>query len=324
MTLSNKKIYRIGFLLVDGFALMSYSTVIEPLRAANQLFKKLNSAAPAGPIYEWVHIPAAGKMAESSTGAIIHGDEVIRDDLDLDLLLIIAGGDPFSFSDEIIFAWLRKLAAKGLSIGGVSGGPVLMVKAGLMEGRRMTVHWEHANSLNDLGVNIALSRALYVMDRDRLTCAGGVAPLDLMHALLTDHHGAAFAREVSDWFLHTDIRPPGGPQKAGIIDHYGVTHPALVQTIEVMENHIGDPLHLDDLASLVNYTPRHLNRLFQDNLSLTTMNFYRTIRLDHAMQLLKQTSLSLTEIAYDVGFSSSAHFSQAFKKQFSKSPRKIR
>lgn len=315
--------FRVGLFLIDGFALMSYSAVIEPLRAANQLSAGTDDGF-SGALYEWLHIPALGQQAISSTGALIAGDAMIGDDLDLDLLLIVAGGDPFRFSDERTFAWLRKLAARGLTIGGVSGGPVILVKAGLMNARRMTVHWEHANGLMEMKANIALSRNLYVMDRDRLTCAGGVAPLDLMHAILAEHHGADFATKVSDWFLHTDIRPPGGPQKAGIIEKYGVNHPVLVQAIEAMENHVGDPLGLDDIADHVGCTPRHLNRLFKEALDASTMTFYRNLRLDHAMTLLRQTSLSITQIAYDVGFSSSAHFSRTFHGKFDISPKKAR
>lgn len=206
--------FRVGLLLVDGFALMSYSAVIEPLRAANQLSAATDNGE-ALKLYEWLHIPAEGNRAVSSTGAVITGNAMIGDVLDLDLLLIIAGGDPFSFSDRATFAWLRKLAASGLTMGGVSGGPVILVKAGLMNARRMTVHWEHATGLLEMAADIVLSRTLYVMDRDRLTCAGGVAPLDLMHAILAEHHGGGFARKVSDWFLHTDIRPPGGTAKGG-------------------------------------------------------------------------------------------------------------
>jgi len=320
MTENNEKPYRIGFLLIDGFALMSYSAALEPLRAANQLFVEHRTA----PLYEWIHIALEKGQAISSTGAIIKGDCTVGDDIDIDLLLIFAGGDPFAFRDKKTFAWLRKLAASGLIIGGISGGPVIMVNAGLMEGRRMTVHWEHATTLNETAPNIALSKTLYVIDRNRLTCAGGVAPLDLMHAILTDHHGTDFARKVSDWFLYTDIRPPGGPQKAGIIENYGVNHPIIIQAIEIMENHIGDPLNLGDIANLVNCTPRHLNRLFKEKLDITTMHFYRDLRLSHAMLLLKQTSLSLTDISFDVGFSSSAHFSHTFRNHFDISPKEVR
>ena len=324
MMLNNQKPYRIGFLLIDGFALMSYSAALEPLRAANQLYTARNKPNNSTPLYQWVHITPKSHQSISSTGAIIKSDCQVGAAIDLDLLLVFAGGDPFSFSDHKTFAWLRKLVATGLPIGGVSGGPVILVQAGLMTNRRMTVHWEHANRLTELAPNIVLSKTLYVMDRDRLTCAGGVAPLDLMHAILTNHHGAAFASKISDWFLHTDIRPPGGPQKAGIITQYEVNHPAIVQAIGIMENHIGDPLPLDDIANLVHCTSRHLNRLFKQNLHISTMTFYRNLRLDHAKLLLRKTSLSLTDIAYDVGFSSSAHFSRGFKDYFNASPRDVR
>ena len=87
-----------------------------------------------------------------------------------------------------------------------------------MAGRRMTVHWEHAAALAEISPHLVIERTLYVIDRDRVTCAGGTAPMDLMHALITQHHGAPFARLASDWFLHTEVRPSGGPQRAGLVN----------------------------------------------------------------------------------------------------------
>jgi len=63
-----------------------------------------------------------------------------------------------------------------------------------------------------------IERSLYVIDRDRFTCAGGIAPLDMMHALLTERHELAFARQVSDCFMHTDVRSANGPQRAGLVE----------------------------------------------------------------------------------------------------------
>jgi transcriptional regulator GlxA family with amidase domain len=79
-------------------------------------------------------------------------------------------------------------------LGGVSGGPIILARAGLMGDRRMTVHWEYAAALAEVAPDLRLERTLYVIDRDRMTCAGGTAPMDMMHALIATHHGRAFAR----------------------------------------------------------------------------------------------------------------------------------
>jgi len=315
-TVISKPGFRVGFLLIDGFALMSYAAAVEPLRAANLL------AARA--LYDIRHIAAVGARAVSSSGALVEATADIGGSADYDLVIVVAGGDPAAFRDERVFQWLRHLSRRGVRLGGVSGGPVILASAGLMRGRRMTVHWEHAAVLAAISPALMIERSLYVIDRDRLTCAGGTAPLDMMHALLGEHHGAAFTRQVSDWFMHTEIRPSGGPQRAGLAERHGTNNPLVIQAIEAMENHIADPLELGQLAHLADISARQLNRLFREKLGQSTMKFYSDLRLEKARALVAQSPLSLTEIALAAGFAGSAHFSHSFRRRFGVAPSSLR
>ncbi|MFD0985483.1 GlxA family transcriptional regulator [Methyloligella solikamskensis] len=308
--------YRICFLLIDGFALMSYAAAVEPLRAANLLAGRR--------VYEISHAAPAGAFATSSSGARIEADAEIGVDFDFDLVLVVAGGDPVSFEDEHSFSWLRSLGRHGVRLGGVSGGPVILALAGVMAGRRMTVHWEHAGALAEIYPELLIERTLYVVDRDRITSAGGTAPLDLMYALLAERQGPDFARAISDWFMHTEVRPSGGPQRSGLVERHGTTEAAVIQAIEAMENHVADPLRLAQLATLAGTSPRQLNRLFRERLGRSTMAFYRRLRLDVARNFLQQSTLPLTDIALATGFANSAHFSSAFRTEFGTSPSAFR
>ena len=220
--------------------------------------------------------------------------------------------------------WLRRLTRLGVRLGGVSGGPYILAAAGLMRNRRMTVHWEHAAALAELSPAPLLERSLYVIDRDRVTCAGGTAPMDLMHALIAERHGPDFARLVSDWFLHTDVRPSGGPQRAGLVARYGTTRRAMLDAIEAMENNVAEPLTLSELARFSGVSPRHLNRLFRDEVGRTTMAFYRDLRLEKARNLLRNSPLPMTEIALATGFAGSAHFSKAHSARHGAPPSSLR
>ena len=314
----------VGFLLIDDFALMSYAAAIEPLRAANLLARRT--------IYDIRHISAMAAqgdgtddaVAVSSSGAVVSADVWIGEHLDFDLLFVVAGGDPSAFHEPRLFQWLRHLARRGVHLGGISGGPVILAKAGVMANRRMTVHWEHRAALGEIAPSLMIERTLYVIDRDRITCAGGIAPLDMMHALITEHHGGDFARKVSDWFMHTQIRPSGGAQRASLTERYGITCQQVLIAIEAMQNHIADPLGLVHLARMSGVSPRQLNRLFHDKLSRSTMAFYRDLRLEKACNLLQHTPLSITEIALATGFAGSAHFSQAFRRKFGDTPSSMR
>lgn len=306
----------IGILLIDGYALMSYASVVEPLRAANLLAGR--------ELYRVCNIPASGDTARSSSGAVVPANDRVGSEAGFSMVLIVAGGSPAAYDDERVFDWLRRLARQGTVLGGVSGGPVILASAGLMKGRRMTVHWEHAAALTEISPSLLIERSLYVIDRDRVTCAGGTAPMDLMHALITEHHGPDLARRVSDWYMHTEIRPSGGPQRAGRVVRYKTTDATVLRAIEAMENHVADPLELRQLAAIAGVSLRQLNRLFRNKIGESTIRFYRNLRLEKARNLLTDSSLRITEVALATGFANSGHFSAAFAERYGSPPSSYR
>ena len=313
---SNARATRVGVLPLAGFALMSYASTVEPFRAANLLSGRA--------LYEVTIIGAGPEMIASSGQGVVVPVATVGQGLQLDYLFVIAGGDPASVEDAALFRWLGRMARSGAILGGVSGGPVILARAGLMEGRRMTVHWEHAEALAEVSPNLMIDRTLYVIDRDRVTCAGGTAPMDLMHALIAQDHGATFAQSVSDWFLHTDIRPSGGPQRGGLVARVGTTNAAILSAVSAMENHVADPLSLVDLAEFAGVSARQLMRLFQARLGQSAMGYYRDLRLDKAQNLMRNSALPLTEIALATGFANSSHFSRAYTARFGAAPSTFR
>ncbi len=284
---------------------------VEPLRAANLLSRRA--------LYDVVHFGDEA-IIESSGAASVERQFMVGEMVDLDLLLVVAGGDPFAFHDKKVTRWLAKLARRGVRIGGVSGGSVILAKAGLMAGRRMTVHWEHAAALAEQFPDSLIERRLYVIDRDRVTCGGGTAPLDLMHALIAGHHGSVFARLVSDWFLHTDIRGAAAPQRGGVAERLGAHSPHVLEAVTSMESHVGDPLELTQLALVAGVSPRHLNRLFGEVVGQSVMEYYRDMRLDTGRRLIRSTAMNVGEIAEATGFSNAGHFSNAYKARFGVRP----
>jgi len=201
---------------------------------------------------------------------------------------------------------------------------MILARAGVLKNRRFTVHWEHASEMAELFPELVIERTLYIKDRDRYTCAGGVAPLDMMNALITEHHGNQFAQKVSDWFIHTEIRPSASPQRSGLAERYPSATHAMILAIEAMRNHIADPLDLEQLAKLSEVSVRQLNRLFKDKMNVGTMDFYRQLRLKTSKKLLKQSSMKIIDVAQATGFVSAAHFSSSFHKQFGQTPSSLR
>jgi AraC family transcriptional regulator, glycine betaine-responsive activator len=302
----------IGFLLVPGFALMSFASACEPFRAANDLAGRA--------LYRLRYFGETAGRVASSSGAEVPTEDLPRERGHLDTLFVCAGGEPTGWDRPAIHAALRRMARFGVRIGGISGGAYLMAAAGLLADRAFTVHWEYAGATVEAFPDARLTQARYVADADRLTCGGGVAPLDMAHALIAERMGVAFARRVSDWFLHTAVGAADDPQRASAAERYGVHHPALLAVLEAMEKTVEAPLGRRAMARLASISERQLDRLFLDKRGLSFSAQYRAIRLAHARRLLRQSPLRIGEIATACGFASAAHFSRSYRSQFGCSP----
>lgn len=303
---------RIALLLIDGFALMSYASFIEPFRAANSL--------AGATLYSWNHVSLSEPTAYASNGAGLVAEARVGDALDCDMLFVLAAGDPAAFRDETCFAWLRGLARQGVRVGGISGGPYVLARAGLLQHRRATIHWEHAAALQADFPDLALDGGLYVVDGDRMTCAGGTAALDLALFLIERDHGAALAQRVSEWFIRGETRDPHLSQRTGIAARYGTTNRRLLPMLAAMEAAVEEPLSRSALAARAGITLRQLERLCSSQLGASVTEIYFRIRLDRAAELLRSTGLSVTEVAIACGFKTAAHFSRRFSEHFGKPP----
>lgn len=297
---------RMGFLLLPNFALMSYASATEPLRAANLI---------AGlPLYEIMSFSPAGQSVRSSSGLAIDCQPLTTEAKVCHTLFVCAGGGVSDWADrDGLYGMLRKLSRQGVRIGGISSGAYVLAAAGLLDNRDFTIHWEHSALLREAFPQLAVRHARYVIDGDRITCGGGIAPLDMMHALVSERMGSHFARRVSDWYLHTVVGEPTAPQRGSAVERFGTHHPALLTIMEKMEATIERPLSRAALAQLAGISPRHLDRLFASEIGKGLLDTYRAIRLRHAQRLLEQSPLSISEIAFATGFSSASHFSRAFR-----------
>lgn len=303
---------RLGFLLVPGFATMSYASAIEPFRAANVLSGR--------ELYRWRHVAPSERDVPASTGLSLRADHLVGEADDYDTVFVCAGGNPALFTDRRALQWLRTLARQGTAIGGVSGGPYILAAAGLLDGRRCTVHWEHAAAFAEAFSRAALTRSIYEIDRGRLTCAGGIAALDMMHALIAREHGPDLATAVSEWFLQSHVRAGSTAQLMTRHERYGISNPRLSMVLERMEAHLEEPLPRESLARLAGVSVRQLERLFMRHMDTSIERHYQTIRLAHARRLLQQTTLAVSEVAVASGFGSASHFSRAYKSKFGSSP----
>jgi len=304
--------HTVGFLLVPGFALMSYAAAIEPLRAANLL--------SGNELYRWWHAAPGGRPVMASNGVAIIPDYGTSADRDADKVFVCAGGNPALFDDKSVFAWLRRLARKGATIGGISGGPYVLAKAGLLDNRRATLHWEHMPAFREAFPDVTVVPSLFEIDGNRITCSGGISALDMMVALIERDHGRQLAASVGDWFLHTHIREGFGPQRMDLRYRLGVADEKLLSVLRAMERSIETPLARAELARAAGISLRQLERLFERHIGHGIHSHYRWLRLERARQLLRETSLPVLDVAFATGFASSSQFARAYSRAFGEPP----
>ena len=305
--------HRVGFLLVPDFALMTYSCAMEPLRAANELSGR--------ELYRWMHVSPDGRPVAASNGVAIVPDQGLETSLDVDDLFVCAGGNPARFDDAPTLAWLRAQSRRGIHIGGISGGPVILARAGLLDGRRCTMHWEYISAFKERFPNHTVTGARYEIDGTCCTCAGGMTAFEMTLALIGRRHGRDLASAISEWFLHTRLGLGWEPQRMSVRDRYGVTNTPLLSVLAHLEAASEEAPSRDSLAEVAGVSVRQLERLFQSKLGCTIGQHMLTLRLERARRLLRQTSLSVLEVAVASGFNSAAHFSRAYRGRFGHPPR---
>jgi transcriptional regulator GlxA family with amidase domain len=164
------------------------------------------------------------------------------------------------------------------------------------------------------------SKSLFVIDRARLTCGGGVAPLDMMHAIIRRDHGQKLAARVSDWFLQTAVRVGDSTQRMSLRERIGTSNRGLIAAIGMMERNLSDLASRKELAKTASVSVRQLERLFASHLGVTIERHYVSLRVAKARSLLRQTSLPIMQIGIECGFSDASHFARVYRQFFAMSP----
>jgi transcriptional regulator GlxA family with amidase domain len=310
---------RLALVLIEGFALMSYAALVEPFRAANALAGR--------EVYRWRHVSLDGAPVLASNGATFLVDQGLEAAVAAGIVIVFAGGDPRRIAASGLSAWLRRQDRSGKLVAGVSAGPYLLARAGLLDGRRATIHWDHRDVFEHDFPKVAHEEALYVIDGRHVTCAGGMAGMDLAAELIRQTpapDAPDLATRVSDWFIHPEPRPADRPQRPGIGQRYRNAGQRVLTALAAMEAHLDEPLSRSTLAEACATTIRQLERLFVREVGEGIASHYLRLRLDRAAHLLRTTGLPVTEVALACGFSAASHFSRTFRARFGVAPSKAR
>jgi transcriptional regulator GlxA family with amidase domain len=303
---------RFVFLLLDRFTMLPFAGAIEPLRIANRISGRT--------LYAWLLAGEGGQTATCSNGVAFRLDMGL-DDIDRDDVVLVCGGlDVQTATTRAVLNWLRREARRGVAIGGLCTAAWTLARAGLLDGRRATIHWENQDGFAEEFEQVKLTKSVFVIDGNRLTSAGGTSSIDLMLKIIATDHGEDLANTVADQLIHSSIRTDRDTQRLSIPTRIGVRHPKLSQVIQMMEQAIEDPVSPADLAEDVGMSTRQLERLFRRYLNRSPKRYYMELRLQKARNLLMQTEMSVINVALACGFTSPSHFSKCYRAQYNTTP----
>ena len=271
-------------------------------------------------LYSWSIIGEGGENATCSNGCTFHLDsdfvELERDDT----IMLCGGIGIQQATTKKVLNWTRREARRGVIIGGLCTAGYTMAKAGLLDGRKATIHWENQDSFTEEFEEVTLTKSVFVVDGNRITTAGGTASIDLMLKLIADDHGEELASAVADILIYSSIRTDQDTQRLSIPTRIGVRHPKLSRVIQIMETSIEEPISPATLAKDVGMSTRQLERLFRRYLSRSPKRYYMELRLQKARNLLMQTDMTVINVALACGFASPSHFSKCYRSHYDTTP----
>jgi transcriptional regulator GlxA family with amidase domain len=300
------------FVLLAEFTMLTFAGAIEVLRIANRVAGRT--------IYSWSLAADGGLPVRCSNGISITVDTGLGEMRRDDIVLVCGGVNIHDATSKRLLNWLRREARRGVTLGGLCTAAYALARAGLLDGKTATIHWDHQDSFAEDFAQITLSRSLFVIDGNRITTAGGTASIDLMLTLIATDHGDDLAALVADQVIHSvpradqDAQRPAGPARIG------VRHPKLAQVIRRMEHDLEEPISPSLLAQEVGMSTRQLERLFRRYLNRSPKRYYMEIRLGKARNLLTQTDMSVINVALACGFASPSHFSKCYRAHFNTTP----
>ena len=310
----------VGFILLPNFTLLPFAAFVDCLRLAadeGDRSRQINCS--------WTIMAPDLRLVRSSSGVEVQPSETFVDPARFDYIVVVGGilhrGPQIA---EATLTYLQAAATKRVSLVGVCTGTFALIRAGLMSSRRCCVSWYHYQDLTERFPDVVpVADQLFVVDGDRITCAGGTSAADLAAWLVERHCGRAWAQKSLHIMLIDRARPAKAAQpQPPVCDP--VEDNRVRRAMLLIEQHLNTPLSADELAQRVNISRRQLERAFREQVGLSPQQFARQLRLHYGLWLLANSEHTITEIGQECGFSDTAHFSRQFRVAFGRTPTDMR
>jgi transcriptional regulator GlxA family with amidase domain len=234
-----------------------------------------------------------------------------------------------AIADIRISAWLAEAATAGSRVASVCTGTFLLGKAGLLNGTRVTTHWEaHRHLAKQFPKAIVENDVLYINDRQIWSSAGITAGIDLALAMVSSDLGPSVMHKAAKRMVVYGHRPGEQSQFSPLLAAQTRVPDVLSNLVAFIDANLSSNLSLERLASVAFTSERTLNRIFKRHFGMPPAAYVEAVRMDRACQLLEQ-GLTVKQVTEHVGYKSEQGFRASFEARFQvppssyKSPRNV-
>ncbi|MES2943359.1 MAG: GlxA family transcriptional regulator [Pseudomonadota bacterium] len=302
----------IGFILLPDYSMIAFANAVETLRMANYISRQT--------LYRWTVVSLDQAAAVASNGLAVTSTGDVAGLAGCDMVFVCGGINIRNSSSDAVRQLLRQCAATGTTIGALCTGSFALASAGLLDGYRCAIHWENLAAISEEFPKVKFSTEVFILDRDRITCSGGTAPLHLMLHLIRARFGTKLVMAISEQFIVERLRASSDRQRIPQPECIGPGYQHLTEAAEIMAANIEEPLPLAELANAIALSLRQLERLFHRYFSMNPAQYYMNLRLRRAQELLTHSSMPIMQVTVACGFQSSSHFCKAYRSLFGHSP----
>jgi transcriptional regulator GlxA family with amidase domain len=317
---------RVLFIAGPGTEILDLVGPFQVFARAAEMFRKEHPGSP--PIYSVEVITSSPQTSfVTNCGLRITAHNTfrrVRGEIDT---LLVAGGSAIE-QDEInsdVVRWLRKIAGRVRRIGSVCTGAMLLARAGLLDGRRATTHWNWCHVLIKRAPRTDVDpNPIFIRDENVYTSAGVTAGMDLALALVEEDYGSRLALQVAR-NLVLYLRRPGGQSQFSAALSLQLTDRKPLRELEswVLDN-LNKPLTVPVLAQRVAMSPRNFARVFTKEMKTTPAKFVERLRVEAARRRLEESHNSMETISSECGFGNVNSMRNVFQRTLKIAPGQYR
>jgi len=309
-------VHSVAAVVCDGLAPFEFGVVCE-------VFGLDRSEDGVPPFDFRVCGPVAGSPVRTSVGAQVVPDHGLDATDDADLVIVPAIRIGSHYPPEVLDA-VRRASDRGALLLSVCSGVFVLAAAGVIEGRRVTTHWMHADELRRRYPSLDIDPdVLFVDDGNLVTSAGTAAGIDACLHLVRRELGAKVANTIARRMVVAPQRE-GGQRQFIERPVPECEEDSFAELLEWMTEHLDEPLTVRDLARRAHTSERTFARSFVAQTGTTPLAWLTSQRVAHAQSLLEESSLDLEEVARRCGFGSAALLRHHFRRAVGITPTEYR